>query len=510
MQLQSIMNKNSSNDYDVLIAGAGFAGSLTALLLQKSGLKVCLLEKGKHPRFAIGESSTPVADMILRKLSAKYDLPWLYDFSRYGSWQKSHPEIVCGIKRGFSFFKHYPGEDFTTDENHKNKLLVAASSNDMESDTNWLRSDFDAFLVMKVKESGIDYFELTEITKATRNVTWEFQINRLNKTDTIYASFFIDASGSGFLAQQLFGVESSANDFLTNSFSIFSHFNHVPHWTEILKERNIPIDDFPYNPDWSALHHILDEGWLWMLRFNDERTSVGFVLNGEKNLYEDLSTEEIWKNLLEKYPGIKRILKDATLHPEPGKIMKTGRLQRKMKNSFGEGWVALPNTVGFVDPLFSSGIAHSLSGVEKLADIFQQYWGDEKLFHQNLEEYEKKIFAEIKLSDCLIAGSYKTMPYFELFTAWSMLYFAATIAHETRRMKNQPPGYFLNADDAQIKKIVFDSYEDLLKILSSKNPSNEEIKTFTSIIKERIEPFNSAGLMDASCKNMYRHTVAEL
>jgi tetracycline 7-halogenase / FADH2 O2-dependent halogenase len=494
--------------YDILIAGSGFAGSLTALLLQKSGLKVCLLEKGKHPRFAIGESSTPVADMILRNFSSKYDLPWLYDFSRYGSWQKSHPEIVCGIKRGFSFFKHYPGKDFSTDENHKNELLVAASSSDLESDTNWLRSDFDAFLVTKVKESGIDYFDLTEITNAKRNVEWEFQIKRLDKNETIFSSFFIDATGSGHLAQKLFGVESSSNDFLTNSFSIFSHFNKVPHWTQILRERKIPADDFPYNPDWSALHHVLDEGWLWMLQFNDERTSVGFVLNGEKNLYEDLATEEIWNANLEKYPAIKRILKDAVLHPQPGKILKTGRLQRKMKNSFGKGWAALPNTVGFVDPLFSSGIAHSLSGVERLVDIIKNNWGNNESLYNNLKEYEHKVFAELKIIDCLIAGCYKTMPYFGLFNAWSMLYFAATIAHETRRLKNQPPGYFLNADDSQINRMIYDSYEDLMKIISSKNPSDAAIKTFTALIKERIEPFNSAGLMDASCKNMYRHTVA--
>ena len=77
-------------------------------------------------------------------------------------------------------------------------------------------------------------------------------------------------------------------------------------------------------------------------------------------------------------------------------------------------------------------------------------------------------------------------------------------------MKNRPLSYFLNADDARINKMVYDSYEDLLKIISSKNPSNEEVKTFTALIKERIKPFNSAGLLDASCKNMYRHTVAVL
>jgi FADH2 O2-dependent halogenase len=211
---------------------------------------------------------------------------------------------------------------------------------------------------------------------------------------------------------------------------------------------------------------------------------------------------------LEKYPELKKMLQDAVLHPQPGKIIRTGRLQRKMNNAFGEGWAALPNTVGFVDPLFSSGIAHSLSGIEKLIDIINQYRGSDELFYSHLKNYEQKIFTEIKLADCLIAGCYESMPYFELFNAWSMLYFAATIAHEQRRIKNQSPGYFLNADDLQITKMIYDSYNDLLKILSAKAPSVDEIKNFTCLIKERIKPFNIAGLLDPNAKNMYHHTVA--
>lgn len=149
------MAEKNIHDFDILIAGAGFGGSLMALVLHSLGFRVCLVEKGQHPRFAIGESSTPIADMILRQLSKQYNLPWLKDFSRYGSWQQSYPEIVCGIKRGFSYFKHYPGKKFTSDINHCNELLVAASTDDIHSDTNWLRADFDAFLVTKVKETGI-------------------------------------------------------------------------------------------------------------------------------------------------------------------------------------------------------------------------------------------------------------------------------------------------------------------------------------------------------------------
>ncbi len=504
------MPNTNSNPYDILVAGAGFAGSLTALILHNLGFKVCLIEKSQHPRFAVGESSTPVADLILRKLSTKYNLPWLHDFSRYGSWQQSHPEIVCGIKRGFSYFKHYPGKKFTTDEDHKNELLVAASNSDMQSDTNWLRADFDAFLVNKVKEYGIDYFELTDIITAKRNAQWEFHINRFNERDIIHASFFIDATGSSGLLEKLLGIESSSDGFLTNSFALFSHFNHVPKWTEMLQKDNIPTDDYPYNPDNSALHQILDEGWLWMLRFNDQRTSLGFVLDGTNAFYGNLPTDKIWNDLLKKYPSINSIIMDTSLATQPGKIIHSARLQRKINHCFGPGWVALPHTTGFVDPLFSSGIAHSLSGIEKVINCISQNWGNEILTEQNLAKYEIAVFEELKLTDCLVAGCYKTMAHFELFNAWSMLYFAATIAHEQRRIKHQSPGYFLNADDPAIRDMVQKSYADLLKILSHQPLTREDIEWFTSLIRERILPFNTAGLMEPSSKNMYRHTAAVL
>jgi FADH2 O2-dependent halogenase len=310
------------------------------------------------------------------------------------------------------------------------------------------------------------------------------------------------------LLERLLGIESSSDGFLTNSFAIFSHFNHVPKWAHLLQKDGIPSDDFPYNPDNSALHHILDEGWLWMLRFNDERTSLGFVLNNSNSVYGNLPTEKIWDDMLKKYPSINNIIKDASLASQPGKIIHSERLQRKIKHCFGPGWVALPHTAGFVDPLFSSGIAHSLSGIEKIINAISQNWGNEEFLQQNLEEYEKAVFEELKLSDYLVAGCYKTMDHFELFNAWSMLYFASMIAHEQRRIKHESPGYFLNADDPAIRNMVQKSYADLLNLISNQQPTRQDIKWFISLVKEKIQPFNTAGLMEPSSKNMYHHTAA--
>jgi FADH2 O2-dependent halogenase len=503
------MSKKSDHDFDILVAGAGFAGSLMALVLNNIGFRVCLIEKGKHPRFAIGESSTPIADMILRQLSQQYNLPWLKDFSRYGSWQLAHPEIICGIKRGFSYFKHEPGKEFITDSIHSNELLVAASTDDIQSDTNWLRADFDAFLVTKVQEAGIAYFDLTEIVSAEKNISWNFHTNGEKSAD-ITAAFFIDATGSGGLLDGLLGIKSSSDAFLTNSFAVFSHFNDVPRWMDALQQAGIPTGDFPYDPDNSALHQVLDEGWLWILRFNDERTSLGFALNGKKDDYKEMAAEQIWDQLLKKYPTIQNLLKDITLSPQPGAILRSGRLQRKTERCFGEGWVALPHTAGFVDPLFSSGIAHSLSGIKKIAGILQNYWGQDEELYQSLTQYEQGVFEELKFIDQLVAGCYQTMDCFGLFNAWSMLYFAATISYEQRLLKQMPSGYFLGADDGAVRAMVDLSYDDLGQLIKKQHITADDISQFTDLIRQRIAPVNIAGLLNPALKNMYHHTAVNI
>ena len=97
---------------DVAILGAGFAGSVLAMVLRRLGRSVILVERGAHPRFAVGESSTPLANLVLESLAHEYDLPRLAPLAEYGPWQRAYPHLVCGVKRGFTFFQHEPGRPF--------------------------------------------------------------------------------------------------------------------------------------------------------------------------------------------------------------------------------------------------------------------------------------------------------------------------------------------------------------------------------------------------------------
>src|SRR5437870_12823660 len=109
-------------DADVAIVGSGFAGSLMALALRSRGKRVVLIERGRHPRFAIGESSTPLANLLLEELSVRYDLPRLLPLAKWGSWQRAYPDVACGLKRGFTFYHHRAGHPFEARADHANQL----------------------------------------------------------------------------------------------------------------------------------------------------------------------------------------------------------------------------------------------------------------------------------------------------------------------------------------------------------------------------------------------------
>ncbi|HRA88928.1 MAG TPA: FAD-dependent monooxygenase, partial [Planctomycetaceae bacterium] len=76
---------------EFLILGSGFGGSLLALILARAGKSVAMVDRSQHPRFAIGESSTPLADRTLAQIADRYGLPELQPLCQWGSWKRQYP-----------------------------------------------------------------------------------------------------------------------------------------------------------------------------------------------------------------------------------------------------------------------------------------------------------------------------------------------------------------------------------------------------------------------------------
>ena len=212
---------------------------MLAMIARRLGLRVMLIERGRHPRFAIGESASPLAGILIEQLSDRYDLPRVRPLSAFGTWQRTYPHVVCGLKRGFTYFKHEAGRRYRADGDRGNQLLVAASPSDELSDTHWLRSDVDHFLVNEAIALGVEYQDFVELER----VDWQpdgdplLVGSRRGQTFRIRARFVVDASGPrGFLSRAL-GIENRGFDGYPSTQALFSHFTDVARCDEMRRLR---------------------------------------------------------------------------------------------------------------------------------------------------------------------------------------------------------------------------------------------------------------------------------
>src|ERR1043166_9762692 len=214
--------------FEIAIVGSGFAGALLARILTRLGYDVVLLERGTHPRFAIGESSTPLANLSLERIGLRYGLDDCYGLATHGRWLAKYPELRRGLKRGFTFYRHHPGRAFEERGLDSERLLVAASPDDSIADSHWFRADVDHHFVREAVTAGVDYRDNVELTTADFSSTGaELNGTRRGEKFTVRASFVVDASGpGGFLARQL-AIPSGLNATLTRAALVYSHFDDV-------------------------------------------------------------------------------------------------------------------------------------------------------------------------------------------------------------------------------------------------------------------------------------------
>jgi FADH2 O2-dependent halogenase len=496
-------------DVDIAVIGAGFGGSLTAMVLQQSGLRTALIERGTHPRFALGESSTPLADLVLSELVERYNLPRLAPLAEYGSWQASYPEIPCGLKRGFSYFHHHAGERFKPRVDHANELLVAASVSTADADTHWLRAEFDRFLVDEAQAAGVAYLDRTELTELTQRSRWTLCGRRGDDTCQLNAGFVVDASGEGRVLAQHLHIPCGADELRTNSRVVYAHFRGVRPWRELLEGCGARLEDHTFDCDAAALHHVFDGGWMYVLRFNHGVTSAGFLLDALRHpLDASITAETEWRRWLARFPSIADQFAQANVVAPDGGVRRTGRLQRRVKQTAGANWAMLPATAYTLDALHSTGNAHTLHGIERLARWLTRSFGRKELADE-MEQYDQILQAEISLVDRLVYGCYRAFGRFELMVAFAMFYFAAAHTCEQRRRRGTPAEAYLLATDSSYGEAFERPYRRLLELTGGAAISDAEVAQFEGEVSQAIAPFNAAGLCDASRKHMYACLASE-
>jgi FADH2 O2-dependent halogenase len=495
-----------------------------ARVLVVLGYDVVLLERGTHPRIAIGESSTPLANLSLERLGRRYGLADCYRLATHGRWLEHYPDLRCGLKRGFTFYRHHPDQPFADRGFDSERLLVTASPNDAVADTHWFRSDVDHHFVREAVAVGVDYRDRAELsTMETVSSGVRLTGSRNGERFELETAFVIDASGpAGFLARQL-AIPSGLERTETRSSLVFSHFSDVRPMRDVVPG----LPPGPYPDEWAAVHHVIDEGWMYSLGFDHGVTSAGFVLTprGLAGLpgAETGDASRLWTALLERYPTIGRAFADA----KP--VMPLGfrrGIQHRLTRASGDRWVLLAHAYAFVDPLFSTGIAWSLRAIERLALMFEPHSGARSAPNAaELARYDASLDAEADQIDWMVAAAYEGMAHFDLFAAHAMLYFATVSYAEVRQRLTADDqaawSGFLGVGDPVVGPLPRESLRRLRDLTRSRGDagSNDERRRYAQWVAEAIAPRNVAGVADPARHNLYpvdldvlidRHALLEM
>jgi tetracycline 7-halogenase / FADH2 O2-dependent halogenase len=306
----------------------------------------------------------------------------------------------------------------------------------------------------------------------------------------------VDATGDGQVLARPLGLEPAPPAALrAQSRALYSHFHNIRPWQDLLKEsHDAAVADHPFRCDAAALHHVIDHGWMWVLRFDNGITSAGFSLDPNKHpIRADESPEQEWQRLLRTYPPLARQFQCAqAVRP----LVRTGRLQRRWSLAAGPDWALLPHAAGFTDAWLSPGIAQTLFAVERLGRIMADGWHrpDRSL---RLADYSRTLLEELAWVDEITAACFACFDRFQVLATVTMIYFVAAIfCEELERAGQGRPGFLL-ADDPVYRDIAATVFGQ------ARNVSDAESDRFAAGVARALEPYNLAGLCDSSRRNMY-------
>jgi FADH2 O2-dependent halogenase len=386
-------------------------------------------------------------------------------------------------------------------------MMVAASKTDTWSDTHWMRSDVDGFLANRARSAGCVVLERTTIDSAIRDDEWHLQLTQqIDNEETILRSlrsrWVIDAGGGGDFSTTWLGNKQDDEWMRTKTFAVYGHFENVGSFNPMVGQSTSPDLRSDFFIDDSAQHHVTEDGWMWMLRFDSGITSAGVVLPLElqpKHAPEETNT---WfQGWCKQYPSIHGLMKSASLvNPAMG-VQRSGRLSRCRARAVGEGWVMLPTAYGFVDPLHSTGIAHALSGVLRVAELLDQDGTVDRSTSDRWSQYDHQLRQEIQWLDLLVGGCYAALPSFDAFCAYASWYFVAAIAFEQKMVQDPsfwPEGYMQSGSEA-MKAGALATY-----------PMSEQACSSVSMIdsiRDAIKPWNCVGLLDSPLGRRIPHTA---
>lgn len=399
--------------FDVAILGGGIGGSMLAALCARHGVKVLLAEAQMHPRMAIGESTIPQTAALYRVIGARYDVPEIDYLGKFQS-VRQHVSLNCGVKRGFSFVYHRPGEE----PQPRECTALPTLTPPVGPDIHFYRQDVDQYMFQTAIKYGAVGRMLLKIDNVERGGPgW---ILTSSQGEQFQAKYIVDAGGMNSPLSRKFALREEPCRMQTNTRATYAHMIGVTPYDQVGPPRSEHGLLYPMHE--TTLHHIFDGGWMWVIPFDNHPDSlnpvcsVGFTLDRTKYPEDNRPPAEEFAELLERFPGVAKQFKNARLVRDWVKV--PARLQWSSRQVVGHRYALIPHAAGFIDPLFSTGLAMTITFVGSIAGRLIEAARADDFSTKRFYYLEGWLQRTLDHFDRLVHCSYASWADFDLWNAW--------------------------------------------------------------------------------------------
>jgi flavin-dependent dehydrogenase len=318
---------------DVVVIGGGPAGATVATLVAKRGHRVRLLERERFPRSHIGESLIP-------------DTFWVLD--QLGMLEKL---------KGSRFVEKHSVQ-FVSEQGRLSEPFYFADYKPHESSQTWQvrRDEFDQMMLDNAREHGVDVQEgvrvLDVIFEGGRAVGVR-AVDEAGVERTIRAQIVVDAAGQSCVIQDRLGLRE---------------------WDPVLKKAAIwtywkggQRDTGRDEGATLVMQTAGKIGWFWYIPLHDDLVSVGVVAPAD-HLFKNRDSKDLERIYFEEVarcPGVQPRIAAAE---RVGPFRAAKEYSYRSRQVAGDGWVLVGDALGFLDPLYSSGILLALVSGSRAAN----------------------------------------------------------------------------------------------------------------------------------------------
>jgi FAD-dependent halogenase len=315
-----------TEEFDVVVVGAGPAGATAATLVAMRGHRVLLIEKETLPVYKIGESLLP---------STIHGVCALLGVSK---------EIEAAN------FVRKAGGTFRWGKNKEPWSFNFSASPDFPGPTSFAyqveRMKFDTILVENARRRGVSVRErhgargvLVENDRIAGLTIGDDRGERLD----VRARYVVDASGHGSQLAQHAGQRVHSKFF--RNLAIFGYYR---------RGKRLPAPNAG-----NIFCAAFERGWIWYIPLGPDLTSVGVVIGEEHAAVLRQDKEAAFSGLIAECEPVQRLLSDAHRIADDGPYGEI-RIRKDFSYCHTAFWrpglVLAGDAACFIDPVFSSGV----------------------------------------------------------------------------------------------------------------------------------------------------------